>query len=184
MTEDLPIIRGSFVHWLPVKGRAVLQLQIEVPTEQGHRIMDILGFPHPGTEIPVAIARLTAEAALRDVDNGGGSAKPPVDAGGEDACVPAQPVAPAKRRWSEMSRAQRAGMLCEDEPFRHWLVTKSGLWFPRDAETWSDALASAIRAACAIGSRRELDTNEAAAARWDALETRFLQATGRMAVDR
>lgn len=93
---------------------------------------------------------------------------------------PSRSDAPAKRRWSKMSRAQRAGMLCGEADFRRWLWAKNDL-------KWEDAMgdaAEAVRILCNVVSRTEFDTDAAAAARWDALETRFLQATGRMAVDR
>ena len=133
--------------------------------------------------------------------SGGGSTEPPVDAGGEDARVPASQVAPAtvgapmpgtvtnvtvhdlpkpRRRWSELSRAQRAGMRCAEAEFCRWLWAKNDL-------KWEDAMgdaAEAVRILCNVVSRTEFDTDAAAATRWDALEARFMQATGRMAVDR
>lgn len=115
--------------------------------------------------------------------SGGGSTEPPVDAGGEDASVPASQAAPAtkpRRRWSELSRAQRAGMRCAEAEFCRWLWAKNDL-------KWEDAMgdaAEAVRILCNVVSRTEFDTDAKAAARWDALEARFMQATGRMAVDR
>jgi len=117
--------------------------------------------------------------------SGGGSTEPPVDAGGEDACVPAQPVAPAKprRRWSELSRAQRAGMLCDDDVFRGWLFKEFDA-HPKPDASVEDAAAEVVRAICLVASRSQLDQHKHAGEKWDAIEARFMQATGRMAVDR
>lgn len=113
--------------------------------------------------------------------HGGGSTEPPVDAGGEDASVPAQPAAPARKRWNELSRAQRAGMLCEGNVFCDWLRRQ----YPKDWEMFMGDPSEVVRVVCSVASRAEFDSpGSAAAARWDALETRFMQETGRMAVDR
>lgn len=56
------VIQGSFADYRRVKTRSVMQLIIEVPIEQGIQAVGVLGEPVPGTEIPVAIARLVPGA--------------------------------------------------------------------------------------------------------------------------
>ena len=51
-------IQGNYSDLKTVKTRSVAQMIIEVPIEQGEEIVRIFGFPRPGQEIPVAIARL------------------------------------------------------------------------------------------------------------------------------
>lgn len=106
--------------------------------------------------------------------------------GGEDNPVAADgdavppTAAPARRRWSEMTRSERAGIRCQEAEFCRWLWAKNDM-------KWEDAMgdaAEAVRILCNVVSRTEFDTDAEAAARWDALEARFMQATGRMAVDR
>lgn len=56
------VIAGSFADYRLVKSRGCLQLVIEVPVEQQGAAFAALGYPLPGTEIPVAVARLNPRA--------------------------------------------------------------------------------------------------------------------------
>jgi hypothetical protein len=55
---DRAVITGTFADLKLIKTRSVIQVVIECPIEAWKKLTDVLGFPIPGTEIPVAIARL------------------------------------------------------------------------------------------------------------------------------
>jgi len=66
------------------------------------------------------------------------------------------------RRWYELAYSAQAALLCGDPRFREWI----------EAESVFEA-AIFVRAHCGVKSRRELDTDEAAAARWVALQIEY-----------
>jgi len=114
--------------------------------EQGERVVRAFGFPQPGGEVHVAVARMLPAAA------------PPR----HDA-----------RRFAAMPRSQQAGMLCADPRFQTFF--NGG---PVRAPNPSDHIADLLRMQLGIASRRELNTDEAAARRWDAIVAEFQQASG------
>lgn len=54
-------IYGSFADYKTIKTRAALQLIIEVPIEQSKHVLNTLGFPLPGEEIPVVVTLVQLE---------------------------------------------------------------------------------------------------------------------------
>ena len=91
------IVAGTFADLKTVKSRSVVQMVIEIPIERGASVVEMFGFPQPGAEIAVAVARLVGT--------------PPA----------AEPDAPGKRRFEDMPRAQQAGILCSEREFQRWL---------------------------------------------------------------
>lgn len=85
------IISGTFADLKTVKSRSVVQMIVEVPIERGEEVVKMFGFPQPGSEVSVAVARLAVE-------------KEP------------EPEKP-RQQWDNMSRAQQAGILCADAEF-------------------------------------------------------------------
>ncbi len=145
-------IQGTFADLKTVKTRSVVQMIIEVPIEQGKQVVDAFGFPQPGSEIPVAVARLNPSAAKQEKP----TRKP--------AATRAE-----KRHWNEMSRVQQAAIRCNNYDWRHW----AGLpdtWGAEDVAQW-------LRQSLVIESRKELDTDPEKAAAWDALDGRFIEET-------
>jgi len=55
---DAAVVTGTFSDLKLIKTRSVIQVVIECPIEGWQQLTRVLGFPIPGTEIPVAIARL------------------------------------------------------------------------------------------------------------------------------
>jgi hypothetical protein len=90
---DAAVIAGTFADLKTVKTRSVVQMIVEVPIESAGQVVEAFGFPQPGNEVPVAVARLTGTKA-------------PEDKG---------------RSWDNMPRAQQAGILCADRKFQRWL---------------------------------------------------------------
>lgn len=125
-------ISGDYVDLKFIKTRKVCQIVIEIPIEQGETFVRAFGTPAPDTGVPVALARLTSTPAAE---------KP-------------------KRSWSDMSRAQQAGIACEDEAFASYIDSKHPhLCGPVEA----------VRELCGVISRAELDKQTTAGARWDKL---------------
>lgn len=139
---------GNYADFKLVKTRSVVQMIIEIPIERGGEVTRMFGLPQPGEEIPVAVARLTAQ---------------PVE-------VPARPVT----SWSDLPRSQQAGIRCSERPFREW-------WASSDPRLPGHDVVQFVYQACGVTSRSELDLNETAGKKWDALDLEFLQQTGRAA---
>ena len=87
----------------------------------------------------------------------------------------------AGTRFSDMPASQQAGILCNDSRFQKFAATRSG--FPGAAFNAS-AAAEYLRTCCKIISRRHLNTNPDARARFDRLRTEFDAWTGRISKPR
>ncbi len=93
-------IRATYSDLKLVKTRKVLQLIFEVPIEEADNALRVLGgMPRADAETWVGIAPITEEAATR---------------------APTRADKP-KRRMAELSRAQQAGILCNDARFHQFL---------------------------------------------------------------
>jgi hypothetical protein len=106
------VIAGSFADIKSVKSRSVVVLMIEVPIERAADVVAMFGYPQPGEEVPVAVARLM-----------------PLN--------PEAPVAPpapekSKRGWDELSHAQQAGIVCGEVGFHRWIKVET----PDEAAAW------------------------------------------------
>ena len=66
------------------------------------------------------------------------------------------------KSWDELRLSQQAAIRCSDETYRHWLCVDD-----------EESAKSQVRKACEVDSRAELDTDEAAANRWQAMEEEF-----------
>ncbi|MEJ6397009.1 hypothetical protein [Yoonia sp. 208BN28-4] len=70
----------------------------------------------------------------------------------------------------DMAPAQQAGILCNDEKFRLFIGT---LCLSRAETFCPEATAEYVRHHCGITSRRDLNTDHAARAKFNALRTEF-----------
>jgi len=144
MTQNA-VIAGTFADLKTVKSRSVVQMVIEVPIERGEQVVQMFGFPQPGAEIAVAVARLATEQPKSSTPTTG-------------------------RKWDELRPSQQAGIACADPEFWQFL-TEVG---PRDLNIANDkAAADEVRFRCDVSSRRYLDTDEDAASRWNVLHGEF-----------
>lgn len=128
-----------------IRTRKVCQLVLEIPIEQAGQVVSLLGAPNPAEEVWCAVARLDPKAVEAKPDS-----------------------APATK---PKSRAQMAGILCNDVRFRVFLAENNVLGFhapkgPEDAADW-------VRRICGVKSRSEFDADPAAAERWDALYAEY-----------
>lgn len=85
------------------------------------------------------------------------------------------------RGAAELTPANRAGILCNDPAFQRFSAIRSG--FPGQQFT-TTAAAEYVRGQCDITTRRDLNTNPAAAEKFAALQTAFDAWRGRIAAQR
>lgn len=152
-------ISGSFADYRLVKSRSVLQLVIEVPVEQQGAAFAALGYPLPGTEIPVAVARMNSPAGTHQPSNerieATGSSP------GKDAPRPVGEPSSAYQRYHNASAPQRAvmraAMLAKDVRFRAWIPQQDDCPFGTPFDTVSETEAEIyIRTRCCGSNSRKL----------------------------
>ena len=150
-------IQGNYSDIKNVKTRSCVQIIIEVPIEHAAQIQAVLGWPQPGSEIPVAIARLHDGVADKP-----SSTEPTSE----------QSAAPSPRTIDDMSYPQQAALLCKSEPFQTWLERR----YPTIGaigDTVEQYAASSVRIICDISSRSELADNSIAAGKWQQLYSAY-----------
>jgi hypothetical protein len=145
--KDAAAYAGVFSDFKLVKTRSMAQFIIEIPIEQADAALAAMGgVPQAGREKPVAIARINTQPPSHAPE------KPVSGQNGNGA---------GKRRWEDLSRAQRAGIMCGEGAFIRFLEE----CYPH-AINHSDT-AQAVRHICGVDSRRDLDTNEQAGSTFD-----------------
>ena len=165
-------IQGNYSDIKNVKTRSCVQIIIEVPIEHAAQIQAVLGWPQPGSEIPVAIARLHDGAADNHEVN-----EPTSNAA----------AAPSPRTIDDMPYPQQAALLCRQEPFQAWMerqrsnrVAGDKRWHfnPGDfvgtpEEREEQITAHFVRNLCDVKSRSELQTDSVAAGKWQQLYSAY-----------
>lgn len=131
MTEPAAI-QGTFADLKSVKTRSVVQMVVEIPIEQAEQVIKAFGFPQPGAEVMVAVARLVPEKT-----------KP----------QPAAPEAPEKPKvpFHKKPLSVQAGIRCSDPRFRDFLFDRHDL-YDDDAA----GAAKFVREHCEVTSRAHL----------------------------
>ncbi len=127
-------------------------------------------------QVVLEVALEHADAALKVL---GGVPRPDAETwvGVARLVVKPAPDKPPRQRLT----SERAAMLCRDEAFQRWIHPYPAVAEIAPSETTA---AEALRTNLGVYSRRELDTDPAARARFEALEAEYLQSTGRMAHER
>ena len=85
-------LQGTYSDLKFIKTRKVVQMVLELPIEQGDKLVEIFGVPQPDNEVRVAVARIHSFREER----------PPTP-------------------FHELSRTHQAGILCGDVKFQKWL---------------------------------------------------------------
>lgn len=147
MTDPITVI-GTFSDLKSVKTRSVVQLIVEVPIERASQVVAAFGFPQPGGEIPVVVARMGPEKAKASPD------KP-------------------KRPFHELPLSQQAGIRCGDEGFWQFLTE-----IYADEIYATIEAAVRVRQICGVDSRAELHQNIGAGQRWIDLNAEYEQWAG------
>jgi hypothetical protein len=145
--SDPLALGGDFADLKTVKSRSTVQMVIELPIEEGERIVRMFGFPQPSNPVRVAIARLAATPQIE------ATAEPAANSNGH-------------RSWRDLTPAQQAGIRCNEPAFQKFLREEG------DSAVNDDAGAAAyVRLACGVHSRAHLVGN--AANKWRELEAKY-----------
>src|SRR5260370_631071 len=106
-------IMGQLVDVKNVNTHKCVRLIIDVPAEYAVKVIDAFGWPTQVNPVPVAIARLTAEAAQpREPAHEVAQTSPAVASVNADTGL--APRRADRRAWETMGAAQQAGMLCTE----------------------------------------------------------------------
>jgi hypothetical protein len=150
-------IRATFAQYAMVKTRGVLVLHMEVPLEAQAEVFAALGYPLPGNEVWVGIARLVVAP-----DAGVWTAEELAESNAKAEKLSAyfnSPSANAQRAKAAYALASpgeqavtRAALLAKDARFQEWV----SLW--RDEGTVGDEIEAVqfIRDRCFYGASRTL----------------------------
>mgnify|MGYP001613672248 CR=1 FL=1 len=165
--SDQAAISGDYCDLRFVKGRKVAQIIIEIPIEAAGVFVQAFGTPQPDKTVPVALARIHPPRPVCTCDLPAGSEHLP---GCPSAPTLKQQLAAsiehedtkAKRSWSELSRAQQAGIAANELDFQRFLSVGD-----------ADSAAQQIRFRCKVGSRREFDAHPTLGKRWDELYSQY-----------
>jgi hypothetical protein len=145
-----------------LSGLKVARVTLEIPIERSQEFIGMFGTPNKADPAWCAIARMDVEAL-----------KAPT--------VPEKPAEPAPVEKAKAKRSNLAAIMCkENEAFQVWLAEKyPKVWdrFYYHEIGGSDASPAAandtLKTVLGIASKKELDTDPEAAARFDALRTDF-----------
>lgn len=154
MTDKPIVIQGVLSDIKLVKTRSVLQLVVEVPVEAGDEVVRGFGYPQPGREINVALARLMPPAS-----------SPAVPAPSEAIPEPIEKEAKPK------SYAQQAGIMANEAAF--WKFLDEEIAWIHEPVLSVDLAANVIRHVCGTESRRDIIQGTAAEAAFRDLRTRY-----------
>lgn len=142
------VVSGVFADLKTVRTRSIVQMVIEIPVERAEEVVQMFGFPQPGAEVPVAVARLVQPVA------------PKVE----------QPT-PDGPRFNDLPRAKQAGILCREPEF--WRFIEKEYCAPGLTVQNADEAAQSVRAWCGVGSRADLSADPEAADQWDEMRDAY-----------
>lgn len=189
---DHAVFEADYTDYKLIKTRSVVQVVLEVPIEQWKLVVDLLGMPLPGSNVPVAVARLAHSVtrgirAPRDAANGEREGVDSAPANSDyreryeaDIIKHTKP----KRPFHEYPPSQQAGILCDDPAFQRWLAQIYSLNPMWKSSTLSTATPRVVRDVCTVVSRTEFDSNPRKAKLWASILTEFEAASGRTAENR
>ncbi len=146
-------------------GLKVMRLSIDIPIEHSNEFLRMFGAPDRASPVWCAVARLATPAG-------------PLPSGAR-APERSEPEAKPRTPFRELPRSQQAALRCGDDEFQLWIATKyhaawdSHYYGGQHTRTGLEAADLTLKEVLAIKSKRELDTDHTAAARWDALLTDF-----------
>lgn len=124
---------ATYADWKLVKSRKVVQIVLEVPMEASDAAYQLLGgMPNPAAETWVGVAKLANKPE-------------------------AEPDQKGRRRWSDLSVGEQAGIRCNEADFQRFV----------DANNASEA-AAALRERFNVASRKDIPRD-----RWEEFETEY-----------
>jgi hypothetical protein len=171
MTDQPAAIQATFSDVKLIRSRKVCQLVLEIPLEQADAALSTLGgIPQPHSERWVALARLNGVTKPKPESSKGvtyGEFAEVV----ENAYYKTHPeeAAKKKRQWEDLKLSMQAGIRCEEPPFWRFLSEHYKMARPMNA----DDAAHDVRWLCGVDSRRGLNTDPEAAAKWRDLDRSY-----------
>jgi hypothetical protein len=146
MTDEPAAIQASFADFRLIRSRKACQLIFEVPIEGANAALAALGgIPQPHAESWVGIARLN------------GVTKP-------------EPEPKGKQKWEDLKLSMQAGMRCEEPAFWKFLTESYPTYWQVNGE---EQAADLVRLLCKVDSRRELNLDPEATAKWRDLDRSY-----------
>jgi hypothetical protein len=152
--------KASYAEWKVIKTRACVQLVFELPIEKADEAYQALGgMPIAAREVWCAIARLEEKGLVQY-----GQIKAAVS----ETTQPPSPTVSRigageaeRRKFSDMSPAQQAGILCNERPFQLFLSEKFGHLSEDAAYENESEAADCVRELCNVKSRADLTADNA-----------------------
>src|SRR4051812_27551859 len=136
--------KGTYSDWRLVKTRGVVQIIFEVPLADSDAAYEILGgMPNQASERWFGIAAINTTKAA--------------------------PVEKERKEWRELQPSAQAAIRCEEPIF--WAFLREVMTYP-DVQS-ADLAATAVRHVCKVNSRAHFNTNPAAKAVWQSLDTQY-----------
>lgn len=169
-------IAATFSDFKLVKTRGQAQFVFEVPVERADAVLAYLGgLPKSGNEVWIGFARLEKAPETAGVAQ---QEERPLCKREAAGSSPAAGTTPGEKR--PKTRAEMAGILCNDARFQSWVLAK---FDERPAvgakkEDLAAAAADHVRTLCRVTSRAEFERNDMAASRWDSLQADYRRETG------
>ena len=162
MRDSPAAISGCFVDYKLIRTRSTLQIIIEVAVERQAEVFAALGYPVPGADIHVALARLVADPAR------------------SEAPQPSARSEQGKARYAASTEQQqavvRAAQYPKDGRFQKWVSHVEGYSQPVTA---AEAII-VIRRKCSVDSRALIEIDRGAYDAFVDMETDFKQWAGLM----
>ncbi len=119
------------------------------------------------------VVQIVLEVAMEDSDAAykllGGMPNPAAETWVGVAKLNKQPEPQERRRWSDLPLSQQAAIRCGEVAFREFCALDCEGVKALDTEM----AANHVREFCGVGSRKDLDTNATAAAKWRELEGQY-----------
>jgi hypothetical protein len=150
--SDVAAFRGTFSDLKFLKGRRVVQFVLELPLEEGARLVEAFGAPNPASEVWVGFTRL--------VDAGSSNGR---TSDFESDNLGSKPGPAAKPERSNAVR--QAGVVCKEPEFWRFLRDK------RDEPIFTESQAAEfVRSKCCrVSSRADIRPGSPAEHRWNQL---------------
>ena len=149
---EAQLLRWSDNH----NGRTVT---FQLPADGEHPFRGLPCGPANGQRIALAVALISDDETTHDMASQ--APEKPVSGGNGNG---------AKRRWEDLSRAQRAGIRCGEAAFGRFLMER----YPGESMTGEDDdTAATLRLICGVDSRKKLDTDYRAGAIFDRVDSEY-----------
>ena len=139
--SDAAAFKACYADWKLIKTRGVIQIILEVPLHEADTAYQVVGgMPNAAAERWFAVARLQEPRKVTTFKS---------------------------RSWHEMSPAQQAGVLCQDDVFAKFLAERDG--WKGNALPSTERCAEMIRSMCGVTSRKDILPGTRADGLWRAI---------------